>query len=133
LIVENEVEKEFVNVLSRNLKVDLSNICLFRFKNKIKKNEDCENCITVKDFGFFGKLTNESIKRTIEKPFDLVINLTTNNEYVSSIVANSKTEFKTGLLDEFSQVYDLTINVESGNLSAFNEELKKYLEILKKL
>ena len=133
LFVENEIDPNFIDVLSGNLKVDLSNICLFRFKNKIKKNEDCENCISVKDFGFFGKLRNESIKKTIEKPFDLVISLTTNNEFVSSVVANSNIEFKAGLLDGYSQVYDLTINVESGNLSAFNEELKKYLEILKKL
>ena len=96
-------------------------------------DEDCENCISIKDFGLFGKLTNESIKRTLEKSFDLIISLSSDNEFVSSLVANSNAGFKVGLLDEYSQAHDLIINVESSNLLAFNKELKKYLEILKKL
>ena len=133
LLVENEIDQDFVNLLSQNLGVDSSKICLLRFKDKVGKNEDLENCISVKDFGLFGKLTNKSIKGRVEKPFDLVISLTKENEFVSSIVANSNAGFKVGLLDEYSQVHDLIINIESGNLLAFNEELKKYLEILKKL
>ena len=39
LFVENEIDQDFIDVLSRNLKVNIFNICLFRFKNKIKKNE----------------------------------------------------------------------------------------------
>jgi hypothetical protein len=133
LFVENEIDRDFLNVLSQNLKIDISDICLFIFKKKIKKNEVCENCISIKDFGLFGKLTNETIKGTLEKSFDLIISLTKGNEFISSIVANSNASFRVGLLDKYSQINDLTINLDTVNLVTFNEELKKYLEILKKL
>lgn len=133
LFVENDVDQGFIISLSKNLKIDISDICLFKFKLKEKKNDDCKNCISKRDFGVFGKLANKYIKSIIEKPYDLVISLTRNNEFISNLVANSNTGFKVGLLDDYSQVYDLTISVESGNLLAFNSELEKYLKILNKL
>ena len=133
LFVEYEANHDFVDLLSQNLKIDISNICLFRFEKKVNKKDDCKNFITIKDFGLFGKLINETKKERIEKPFDLVINFTTNNEFVSSIIASLKAGFKVGLLDKYSQASDLIIDVESDDSMAFCQELKKYLEILKKL
>lgn len=133
LFVENELDHEVLQSLSDNLNISSSNFRHFIFKNTIEKNEDLENCITKKDFGLLGKFKNIEVNKVLGESFDILVNYTINNEFVSSLVADSNAGFKVGLLDNYSQVYDMIIDVEKGDLFAFNKELRRYLLILNKL
>ena len=49
------------------------------------------------------------------------------------ITAASKANFKVGISTEDERLYDLIIDVSLKDINIFKQELKKYLNILKKL
>ena len=133
LFVEGELKEELIQELEAYLNLSNSSIKVLIFKHKIEKNESIENIISKRDFGLFGKLKNAKLANLVDVSFDLLIDYTKNNEFVANFVANSKAGFKVGLLDDYSQIYDMIIDVDTSDLLSFNKELKKYLLILKKI
>ena len=49
------------------------------------------------------------------------------------ITAASKANLKVGISNEDERLYDLIIDVELKDINIFKQELKKYLNILKKI
>ena len=53
--------------------------------------------------------------------------------YLEKAVLESKATFKVGFSKVNSKLYELEISTELENIEQFSTELKKYLQILKKL
>ncbi len=86
-----------------------------------------------KDFGMYGKVKASNVKSFIEDNFDLLINYCNHDSvYTNLVLVKSKAKFKVGFLDEtYRDVYDFTIEIEGNKVDVFNDELAKYLKILK--
>ena len=104
------------------------------FQAKIYKNEDSENKISAADFGWYGKIKSEKLKFILTKNYDLLINYSKiDNIYLNLLILQCKVGFRVGFSHLDNRFYDLTINCESSNFALFNREMKKYLQILKKI
>ena len=87
-----------------------------------------------KDFGWKGKIKNSDLESFINEPFDMMICFYKNPVLqLNQIVASSKALFKVGISNEDERLYDLIIDIELKDINIFKQELKKYLNILKKL
>ncbi|MCK5814640.1 MAG: hypothetical protein KAH07_01725 [Flavobacteriaceae bacterium] len=133
LFVEEEMNDELIKELATYLNLSKQSFKVLIFKRKIEKNESLENVISKRDFGLFGKLKGSERTDLANSSFDLLVDYTKSNEFVANFVANSKAGLKVGLLDDYSQVYDIIIDVDKSDFLSFNKELKKYLLILKKI
>ncbi len=86
-----------------------------------------------KGFGMYGKIKASNVKGFVEDSFDLLINYCNHDSvYTNLVLVKSKAKFKVGFLDEiYRDVYDFTIEIEGNKVDVFNDELAKYLKILK--
>jgi len=86
-----------------------------------------------KDFGMYGKVKATNVKGFIDESYDLLINYCNHDTvYTNLVVIQSKAKFKVGFLDEnMKNVYDFTIATEGNKVDVFNDELTKYIKILK--
>jgi len=104
------------------------------FQQNVTKKLELEETCTPKDFGWYGKIKSESIKSTLTKKYDLLINYSkVDNLYLNLLLLQCKTGFKVGFAHLDSRLYDLMIDCKFDDLELFNEELKKYLGILNKI
>ncbi len=104
------------------------------FQTKIDNNEDFEDKISAADFGWYGKIKSEKLKIILTKKYDLLINYSkVDNIYLNLLLLQCKAGFRVGFSHLDNRFYDLIINCESSNFVLFNEEMKKYLQILKKI
>jgi hypothetical protein len=89
---------------------------------------------TGKDINWIGQFTQTNFQSFLEQPFDLLIGyFNTNNIFLESAVLQSKAEFKVGFAATNSKLYEIEISEKIENVTAFTSELKKYLQIIKKL
>ena len=87
-----------------------------------------------KDFGWKGKITNIELKTFIDYEFDALISFYKEDILeLNLITASSKANFKIGLSNEDSRLYDLIIDVKPKQFALFKNELKKYLTVLNKI
>jgi len=115
-----------------NMTEDKIEILVFHIK--IDKNEDVEDKISSADFGWYGKIKSEKLKTILTKKYDLLINYSkVDNIYLNLLILQCKGGFRVGFSHLDNRFYDLIINCESTNFVLFNEEMKKYLKILKKI
>lgn len=120
--------------LYRLLNFSDENIEVLIFQSKIKKNKVSTDIFTPGDFGWFGKLKSHRLKKILTKKFDLLINYSkVDNIYINMLLLQCNAGFKVGFSHLDNRYYDLLINCESDNFELFNQEMKKYLQILKKL
>jgi hypothetical protein len=104
------------------------------FQAKINKNEVFDDGISPRDFGWFGKIRSEKLKNILTKKYDLLINYSKiENIYINLLLLQCNAGFRVGFSHLDNRFYDLMINCESTNVVLFNEELKRYLQILKKI
>jgi len=87
---------------------------------------------TDKDFGMYGKAKG-SVVGFVAGNYDLLINYCNHESVYTNLIAlQTKAKFKVGFFDETMQsVYDFTIDIEGNKVDIFNDELAKYLKILK--
>ena len=87
-----------------------------------------------KDFGWKGKIKNLDLQSFIDEPYDMLVCFYKNPVLqLNLITATSKAKFKVGISNEDERLYDLIIDVNLKDINIFKQELKKYLNILKKL
>ncbi len=91
------------------------------------------NTFNEKDFGMYGKIKAANVRDFIDSPYDLLINFNNENNIFMNVVAlRSKAKFKVGFaFDELSELYDFMVNIEGNKIDIFNDELSRYLQILK--
>lgn len=87
-----------------------------------------------KDFNWKGQIMDTSLESFLEEPFDVLICFfSKKNMYLEYAVRASRARFKVGFSEVITSLYDLEIACDTSEIDVFFDEMKKYLEILKKL
>ncbi len=133
LLVDKNTPTDLLKTINEEFNVKSLDNHIILFREKIDKKDDCQNCISKKDFGIFGNFKNKDVKKIIIQPIDLLINYVSNNTYLNNLAVKSNANFKVGFIDDNKHIYDLMIDVKKNNYTTFNTELKKYLKILNKI
>ena len=115
--------------------IDVSNISLLVYKDKIKKKEEInEPFLTLKDVSISGEIAIESVNDFIKTPFDLLINYyDVNKSSLLLLSIKSKAKFKVGFDTVDKRVNHFIIKSLVENFDEFVLELFKYLKILNKI
>lgn len=129
LVGEDEVEnsKEFI---ANELGIPIHNITLLGFCKSIKKAEIVEELFSPNDFGLFGKIKSEKLKKIVDTEFDFLLNYTTDVMYIDYITSMSNAIYKVGYSNSDVRLYDLMIDLKKPNISIFTKELNKYIKII---
>jgi len=110
------------------------NVKIYSFKRYSKLDDPSFNYFSEKDINWKGIYIEPSFNNFLETPFDLLIGyFTESNLYLKNAVLHSNATFKVGFSEVNSKLYALEIKEDTANLEVFLSELKKYLQILKKL
>ena len=126
----DSVKKE----LNEIFKISKNNITIVVYKSKVNKEQDNDEVISPKDFGWYGKIKSEKLKTILTKKYDLLINYSeVDYLYTNLLILQSKVGFRVGFDHLDNQFYNLLINCKHSDYKAFNKELIKYLTILKKV
>ena len=115
--------------------IDVNNIRLLVFKDKIQKKETYNYPIfSQSDLSLIGKIINKDAEAFIAEPFDLLINYY-DVEKVSLIIATneSKAKFKVGFETIDKRLNHFIIESKIEDYDIFVTELFKYLKILNKI
>ncbi len=115
--------------------IDVNNIRLLVFKDKIQKKETYNYPIfSQSDLSLIGKIINKDAEAFIAEPFDLLINYY-DVEKVSLIIATneSKAKFKVGFESIDKRLNHFIIESKIEDYGIFVTELFKYLKILNKI
>ena len=115
--------------------IDVNNIRLLVFKDKIQKKETYNYPIfSQSDLSLIGKIINKDAEAFIAEPFDLLINYY-DVEKVSLIIATneSKAKFKVGFESIDKRLNHFIIESKIEDYDIFVTELFKYLKILNKI
>jgi len=122
--------------LSQKLNVPHKNLEIIIFEN-LKDDFVTQhyNTFTEKDFGIYGKIKAQNVLGFVDSSYDLLINYCSYDSIFANIVTiRSQAKFKVGFAHESLQdLYDFMISVEGNKIDVFNDELAKYLQILKLL
>ena len=93
-----------------------------------------QNQITNKEFTWRGEIDSQNAQEFLDFPFDVLIGFYRDqHEFLSAMVAESKANFKIGFNFADERMYDLLLAVDLQNQDAFKKEVKKYLQIFKKI
>lgn len=130
---DDNIEKELVvRELATLLKIAESDIKVVVFQRKLKSENETDDIITPKDFGWYGKIDSEKLKNILTNTYDLLINYSkVDNVYLNLLLLQCKTAFSVGFAHMDKRLYDLLIRCEPDEIDLFHEELIKYLVILK--
>ena len=112
----------------------LKNSKIYSFKKFNKSDEVSFKHFSEKDINWKGEFIEPNFQSFLEQPFDLLIGYFNHNHlYLEKAVLESKASFKAGFSEVNSKLYELEISTDLENIQQFSSELKKYLQILKKL
>ena len=92
------------------------------------------NIFHLNDFGWNGHIKNKGLSAILNEARDAVINYHKASLIelnVACLKANS--DFRIGINSDNDQLYDLTILINENQINSFNNELLKYLQVLKKI
>lgn len=110
------------------------NTKIYSFKKFNKLDETSFKHFTDKDINWKGEFIQQNFQSFLEQPFDLLVGyFNTNNLYLELAVLKSKASFKVGFSEVNSNLYDIEFSEQINNVKEFSLELKKYLQILRKL
>lgn len=127
---KTEILKDFKNLFG----LAESEIDIFVFKKKVLKSDVVDNVFSPKDFGWYGKIKSKKLMSILTKKYDLLINYSKiENIYFNLLILQCETAFNVGFSHLDERLYDLLISCNKSDTALFNEELKKYLAILKKI
>ena len=112
----------------------VKNSKIYSLRKFNKADEISYKHFTEKDINWSGQFTQTNFQSFLEQPLDLLIGyFNTNNVLLESAVLQSKAQFKVGFSETNSKLYEIEISEKIENVTAFTSELKKYLQIIKKL
>ncbi len=114
--------------------LQVRNCKTYSFRKFDKNNEASYHHFSEKDIDWKGNFIDTSFLNFIDEPFDLLLNLDdTKNKYLEYATLCSKATFKIGFKDVNTDLFDIEILGNTTNVKEFVLEVKKYLQILKKL
>ena len=110
------------------------NVKIYSLRKFNKKDAFSYKHFTKKEINWSGQFTEPSFQGFLKTPFDLLIGyFNTNNLYLERAVLASKAAFKVGFAGVNSNLYEIEISEKIENMTTFTSELKRYLQIIKKL
>ena len=128
------LKDEVLSNLKEILGIQEKNIQLLIFLQNIPKENSDLQLYSPKDFGWYGKISNEVLKNILTKKYDLLINYSKVDDlYSNLLLLHCNTSFNVGFKHLDGRFYDLVIDCKSDDFKSFNSELGKYLKILKKI
>jgi len=135
IISDNYLEKELIqNNILEKLKISKNDIEWLFFSQKLKKEQISEDIYTPKDFGWYGNIKSERLKKLLTNKYDLLINYNKIDcLYTNLLILQCKAGFRAGFSHSDNRFYDLLIDCKSEDLNLFTKELEKYLSILNKI
>jgi len=93
-----------------------------------------QNQITNKEFTFRGEIQNQNAREFLDFPFDVLIGFYKGkHEFLSAMAAQSNSKFKIGFNGADERIYDLLLAMDIQKPEIFKAEVKKYLQIFKKI
>ncbi len=93
-----------------------------------------QNQVQSKDFNWKGEMHNQNASEFLDKDFDVLVGYYEGkHEFLDAMISQSNAKFKVGFAGGDKRLFDLLISVKPNEIETFKLELKKYLEILKKL
>lgn len=134
VLTTDEISSQFDIQKEIEATLKLRNVKLYSYRKFNKLDEESFKHFSENDINWRGKYTHQNLQSFLEQPFDLLIGyFNANNLYLESAVLQSKSMFKAGFSDVNSQLYELEISEKTENVFQFTSELKRYLQILKKI
>ncbi|MEN8776641.1 MAG: hypothetical protein ABF263_01975 [Polaribacter sp.] len=114
--------------------LELRNLKIYSYRKFNKHNKYSYKHFSESDLNWKGAYIQQSFKSFLEQPFDLLIGYFNQpNLYAENAVLQSQATFKVGFSKVNSSLFDIEISEDIANVDQFIFELKKYLQILKKL
>lgn len=108
-------------------------VVAFTLDDKLEHNQ-WNTHFSPKDIGWKGTIKNQELINFVNTPYDMLICFFKNPVLQLNLVtAMSKAKLKVGISTEDERLYDLIIDVNLKDINIFKQELKKYLNILKKI
>ena len=133
---ENSVFNETAYIKLRELiKLDEAHFNILAFKEKKSSyNEFRGTVLYQNEINWQGKINSQEVRDFVKKPYDLLIDYTDAEDLsIQLILAQIKAKLKVGYSDKKKQFYNLLIAVSPQEIQLFNDELVRYLKILKLL
>ncbi len=122
-----------VDEMAKLLGVSKDRVQLLSFEKKLAKEDQGDQTLfTEKNIGWNGAIKSAYLKDFTMQPFDVLISYykdETSAPYL--ITAASKAHFKVGIDNGIVGLNDLIVYKERMDFKTFQQELKKYLSILK--
>lgn len=107
---------------------------IYSFRPHSRKNERSYKHFSEKDYNLRGRINQPNFKLFLDEPFDLLIGFfNKKNIFLEMAVLQSNAKFKVGIAKVNQDLYDIEIAEYPKNIDNFLLELKKYLQILKKI
>ncbi len=135
ILAEVELFKtyDFTKKISEDFKIHKKDFDIFLYDNDYGEGSlDMYQSFSEKDFGMRGKMKSEQIRKFAQYEYDLLIDYCgIENVYSKIICLESKSKLKAGFKNDDYDLYDIAIDLEGNRIDTFNEELTKYLTILK--
>jgi hypothetical protein len=124
---------DFTKRLCSELGIEEEEMTVFLFDKSAKDNSlGTTKVCNENSFGLYGKIKSPALTNFVEKKFDLLINYCEANLiYDQIIMIRSEASLKVGFEHESNHFNDISFKVEGNKIDTFNNELVKYLEILK--
>ena len=121
--------------LVNQLQLEENNFDILSIKSKCNKGLDIKGYrFCTNEVNLFGHIKSESFITFIEKDYDLMIDyVSKKNKYNRLIIAQVKAPLKAGFAQNNPYFYNIILNIKPENIEEFNNELVRYLNILKLL
>lgn len=115
--------------------ISRQNIDILVYKKRSKKDETFDYPVfRASDLSWRATFDKSEVREFISRPFDLLLNYYQDNSPALMVVSNlSKACFKVGFGTSDKKLNHLIIQAEPQQSEVFNEELFRYLKILKKI
>lgn len=125
-------EEKFRN-LQEIIKLDETHFHILTFKEKKSNyNEFRGMVLSQNEINWLGKINSKAVLDFLKKRYDLLIDYTQADSLSKQlIVASINAGFKVGYSDKKDSLYNFMIAVNPTEINLFNNELVRYLKILK--
>jgi hypothetical protein len=121
------------NSLVNSLEIFNKDLKLIFYKEEKRSLPTFEqNNFSSKDFNWKGVLNKPAIEEFLDREYDLFIGYySKKNSYLDYITSRAKAKLKVGLNHKEDRLFDIVFKIKAKEFSLFEEELAKYINILK--
>jgi hypothetical protein len=135
LVVDEQTlfNQDHYKELKKLMGLNRADFSILTYKEKKSNFNEFNGAIFTPDsLNWKGKITSESLNKTLEESYDLLIDYTQSSLAVQQLVVSKiKATLKVGFSEEYEELYDFTITIAPTEITTFNKEVVRYLKILK--